>query len=421
MSDGRRVAIIGGGIIGIASAHFLSHAGFRVTVVDKGRVGGACSHGNCGLVCPSHVLPMAEPGAIKSTLKSMLSPGSAFRIRPRFDRSMWRWLWNFSRRCNDADMLASAKAIQPLLISSLKLYGQLVQDERLECEWKKQGLLFVYQHPSVLNAYASVNQLMTDRFNEPARRMDGKELCEFEPALKSGLAGAWYFEHDAHLRPDRLIASWRQRLEQRGVCFVEGQTLSSFVATGGAVSAARLEDETLESDLFLVATGAWTPQLARILRYRIPIEPGKGYSVTMPRPDPCPTVPMIFPEHRVAVTPLETELRLGSIMEFVGYDSSVRPERLRLLTDGASRFLRCPLPSEFSETWYGWRPMTYDSTPVIGPCPGFSNVYLATGHNMLGLSMAPATGRLITEIISGATPHIPAACYSASRFGGRVG
>ena len=182
------------------------------------------------------------------------------------------------------------------------------------------------------------------------------------------------------------------------------------------VTAARLEDQTLEGDLFLIATGAWTPQLAKILRCRIPIEPGKGYSVTMPRPVPCPTVPLIFPEHRVAVTPLEHDLRLGSIMEFVGYDSSIRPARLRLLTDGAAQYLRCPLPSEFSETWYGWRPMTYDSTPVIGPCPGFSNVYLATGHNMLGLSMAPATGRLISEIMAGTTPHLPTHCYSASRF-----
>jgi D-amino-acid dehydrogenase len=416
MNAGRSVVVIGGGIIGIASAHFLNKAGYQVTVVDQGRIGQACSHGNCGLVCPSHVLPMAEPGAMASTLKALVRPHSPFRIRPRLDRTLWRWLWQFSRRCNETDMLASAAAIQPLLASSLKLYGELVSDEGLECEWQKQGLLFVYRHQAPLDAYARVNQLLATRFNEPAQRFDGPELCQFEPALRPGLAGGWYYEHDAHLRPDQLIASWRSLLEHRGVRFIEHQPLTALVATDGRVTAARLADQSLPGDRFLIATGAWTPQLASVLRVRLPIEPGKGYSVTVARPETCPAVPLIFPEHRVAVTPMKHELRLGSIMEFAGYDTSIRPERLSLLTDGASQYLRCELPTTFKESWYGWRPMTFDSTPVIGPCPGFTNVYLATGHNMLGMSMAPATGRLISELMAGTPPHLPAECYAATRF-----
>ncbi len=416
MSESRRVVIVGGGVIGIASAYFLNRAGFHVTIVEKSTIGGACSHGNCGLVCPSHVLPMAEPGAIRATLRSLLKPHRAFRIRPRLDPWIWRWLWKFSQRCNRQDMLQSAAAIQPLLSSSLELYKQLVCDEGLDCEWQKRGLLFVYQHARPLDAYAPVNELLTAQFQEPAGLMDSRELCDFEPALKSGLAGGWYFEHNAHLRPDRLIASWRQLLKRRGVRIIEQQPLSGLEHTDGRATAAQLNGTNLAGDVFLVATRAWTPQLAEILGYRIPIEPGKGYSVTMPRPDNCPSVPMIFPEHRVAVTPLTQDLRLGSMMEFVGYDSSIHAARLRLLTDGAKNYLRCELPSEYSESWYGWCPMTYDSTPVIGPCPGFANVFLATGHNMLGLSMAPATGRLISEIIAGTPPHLATACYAATRF-----
>ncbi len=419
MNDGRRIVVVGGGIIGIACAHFLNRAGYQVTIVDKGRIGGECSHGNCGLVCPSHVLPLAEPGALGAAFKSMLSPQSPFHIRPRLDRGLWKWLWNFARRCNQAKMLESGRAIQPLLASSLSLYTQLVEQEGIECEWKKQGLLFVYKNQRPFDSYTRVNDLLTEEFNEPARRIGGPELGEFEPSLRPGLAGGWYFEHDAHLRPDRLVASWRAALQRRGVRFVEQEGLDSLIETNGVVRAAKLEHQTIEADRFVIATGAWTPRLAGILRVRIPIEPGKGYSITLPRPSVCPRVPLIFPEHRVAVTPLDEELRIGSIMEFAGYDATIRPERLRLLTEGVGHYLRGELPSGVNEKWFGWRPMTYDSTPVIGPCPGFSNVFLATGHNMLGLSMAPATGRLISELISGQPTHLATDAYSALRFTAR--
>ncbi|MCH7726953.1 MAG: FAD-dependent oxidoreductase [Planctomycetes bacterium] len=415
---GRHSLIIGGGVVGIGCAHFLNKAGFRVTVIDKGKIGRGCSHGNCGFVCPSHVLPLAEPGAIRSTLKAMLKPGGAFRIRPRFDLSLWRWLFKFARRCNQTDMLQSAHAIQPLLASSMQLYEDLVECDGLDCEWQKRGLLFVYQSQKAFDAYEPVNDLLTSEFNEPARRINGKELSEFEPALKDGLPGAWYFEHDAHLRPDRLLASWRSLLEKRGVRFVEDCQLLDLEAANDAVVSARTSGESIEADSFVIATGAWTPQLARILRCRIPIEPGKGYSITLPRPASCPRIPMLLPEHRVGVTPLETGMRLGSIMEFAGYDDRIRPKRLRLLTRGASHYLREPLPEQVQEKWFGWRPMTYDSTPVIGLCPAFSNVWLATGHNMLGLSMAPATGRLVCELITGVAPHVAPSPYSPNRFFG---
>ena len=414
--DDRHVLIIGGGVIGIACAHFLNDAGFRVTVIDKGRIGGGCSHSNCGLVCPSHVLPLAEPGAIGSAIGALVRPGGAFRIRPRLSPTLWRWMYKFARRCNKDDMLRSGRAIQPLLASSMQLFESLVDREGLDCEWQKQGLMFVYQDQKPLDAYEPVNQLLSNEFNEPARRMDGNELQRFEPALRDGLAGAWYFEHDAHLSPERLLASWRQLLDRRGVRFVEDCTLEGFEEAEGTVAAVRTSAGSMAADWFVAALGAWTPQLASVLRCRVPIEPGKGYSLMMARPAVCPVTPMIFPQHRVAVTPLQTGMRLGSIMEFSGYDSSIRPARLRMLAAGASNYLREALPSRHSDEWFGWRPMTYDSTPVIGRCPSFSNVLLATGHNMLGLSMAPATGRLIAELIRGVQPHIPVAPYAVDRF-----
>lgn len=417
MSDNRpHTLVVGGGIIGIACAHYLTQAGRRVTVIDQGEIGAACSHGNCGLVCPSHVLPLAEPGAWREAVKGLLSPGRAFRIRPRVDPALWKWLWRFWRRCNREDMLRSGRAIQPLLTSSLQLYQELVQQDVVQCEWQKRGLLFAYGNRKPFEAYARVNELLTKEFNEPARRLSSDELLEFDPSLRPGLAGGWYFEHDAHLRPDRLIDSWKSRLEQHGVRFFTQRGLCGFDASGQLARSARVTDGSIDADHFVVATGAWTPQLSQVLGVRIPIEPGKGYSITIPRPARCPHFPMIFPEHRVALTPMESGLRLGSIMEFVGYDDRILNRRLRLLTDAASAYLREPIAPSQANSWYGWRPMTYDSTPVIDCCPGFSNVYLATGHNMLGLSMAPATGRLIAELITGETPHLDRSMYTATRF-----
>jgi D-amino-acid dehydrogenase len=155
---------------------------------------------------------------------------------------------------------------------------------------------------------------------------------------------------------------------------------------------------------FVFATGAWTPLLNEQLGCRVPIQPGKGYSITMPRPSLCPQVPMVFEEHRVAVTPMETGYRLGSMMEFAGYDTSLDPRRLDLLRN----------PTE--EEWYGWRPMTPDSVPIIDRSPKYTNVWIAAGHNMLGVSMAPATGKLIAELLSGEAPHIDPAPYALKRF-----
>lgn len=413
-ADGRHTLVVGGGIIGIACAHYLTDAGFRVTVVDQAGVGSGCSRRNCGFVSPSHVLPLAGPGAIGSALKALLSSAGAFRIRPRLDPALWRWLWNFACRCNRHDQVQSGRAIQPLLLSSKDLYRKLVGD--LDCEWQERGLLMVYRNRALFEAYASVNDLLASEFSESAQRLEGDALREFEPALNDSVVGAWHCTHDAHLRPESLLTSWRSLLDRRGVRFIENCKFDGFQNKNGKVVAASVSEGVIEADAFVIAIGAWTPKLARILRQRVPIEPGKGYSILVPRPESCPQVPMLLPEHRVAVTPLQAGMRIGSIMEFAGYDTRIPVTRLRQLQDGATLYLREPITAPVSHEWYGWRPMTYDSVPVIGICPSFSNVYVAAGHNMLGLSMAPATGRLISEILSGTEPHIDMRPYRAERF-----
>jgi D-amino-acid dehydrogenase len=411
-----KVVIVGGGIIGVVSAWYLNREGWSVTVLDRKKIGAACSHGNCGLVCPSHVLPLTEPGAFKAAIKALLTPNSPFRIKPRMDPALWSWLWNFSRRCNHDAMVRSAHAIQALLASAMREYEQLVHTERIECEWQTKGLLFAYLDAAELDRYENTNQLLSEHFGEPATKLNAEQTVALEPALNPSIAGSWYYEHDAHLRPDILINSLRQRLEEQGVVFVEDCALTRIEGMGSEARAAETSQGSFTADAFLFACGAWSPQLKDQVGCKIPIEPGKGYSITMPRPQSCPTIPLIFPQHRVAVTPMQTGYRLGSIMEFAGYDESIRPERLQLLRSGAQPYLREPYCEPELETWYGWRPMTYDSLPVIDRTPRWQNAWVATGHNMLGLSMAPSSGRLISELMSEKTPHIDPAPYALSRF-----
>jgi D-amino-acid dehydrogenase len=416
MSRKGQVIIIGGGVIGTACAHYLSRSGWAITLLDRGAFGQGCSHGNCGLVCPSHVLPLAGPGALGEAFSSLFLKDSPLAIRMRLDLSLWSWLVRFALRCRRSAMLEAGQAIQALLASSRALYQELMGEEPLDCEWQTAGLLFPYRRLDRFEKYTQTDRLLREVFDCPARRLEGDQVCELEPALKPGLAGGWYYEEDAHLRPDRLLSSWRALLEQRGVTIREHEEVKGFSHRAGLVRSVLTAKAEIPADAVVVATGAWTPLLAKQLGCRIPIQPGKGYSITMPRPARCPRIPLIFPETHVAVTPLPSGYRLGSTLEFAGYDDSLRPARLELLRGGAAPYLHQPWCDPVEEAWWGWRPMTYDGKPIIGRPPRLHNVIIAAGHNTLGLSMAPATGKLTAELLDYETPHIDPAPYAVTRF-----
>ena len=411
-----RVVVVGGGVIGATCSYYLSKAGWEVTIVERGELGKGCSHGNCGLITPSHVLPLAAPGAVTGSLGALIRSNSPFRIKPRFDLALWGWLLRFARRCTSRNMLKGGRAIQALLNSSRSLYDELMATEAFDCEWETRGVLFPFRTRAAMEHFAETDHILREHFDLPATRYDGDALLALEPALKPGLAGGWHYPNDAQLRPDRLMASWRRILQARGVQIREHTEPNGIVGEAGRARALATSQGELAGEAFVVATGAWTPFLNRILGCKVPIQPGKGYSITMPRPAKCPTIPMIFEEHRVAVTPMQSGYRLGSIMEFAGYDTSLDPRRLAMLKTGASHYLQEPCTEPIEEQWYGWRPMTPDSVPIIDRSGAFANVWIAAGHNMLGVSMAPATGKLVAEILSGAAPHVDMAPYRQARF-----
>ncbi len=407
-----KVVVVGGGVVGACCAYYLAKAGHAVTVIDRGAFGSGCSHANCGYVCPSHVLPFAAPGAIGTTLKTLFPRNSPLKVRPGVVLKNLGWFLGFARKCNTRDMMAAGRAIQALLNSSRALFDELIEAEHIECEWEAKGLLFVFKTSKHFEHYTHTDELLRREFAMPAKRFDSAELAALEPALKPGMAGGYLYESDAHLRPDRLMSELKRVLLAHGVEIRENSVATGFAKSNGVATALTTATGDVPADQFVIATGAWTPQLNAVLGCRIPIQPGKGYSVTMPRPAVCPTYPLIFEEHRVAVTPFASGYRFGSTMEFAGYDDTLNRSRLALLTDAAKLYLRDPVAEPVQEEWWGWRPMTPSGLPVIDRAPAATNVLIAAGHNMLGLSMAPATGQLVAELLGEGKTHIDAAPYA---------
>ncbi len=411
-----RVIIVGAGHIGIACAHYLRAEGFDVTVIDKGSVGGACSNANCGFIVPSHVLPLTTPDALATGLKSVFQPRAAFRIKPQLRPALLRWMLEFARRCNHDDMLAAGATLHTLLEASAAEYRALLQDASLDGDWQSKGMLFVFATNEGLDEFGETDSLLTSEFGLSAEQIDGSALVEFEPALLDGLAGAWFYKDDSHLRPDRFNLSWADRLAKAGVRFIEDCSLESVDTSGNDVVGLDTSTGHLEAEHYVFAAGAWSADLASALDCRIPIEPGKGYSVTMTRPDTMPERPMLMPEKHIGVTPFEDGYRIASMMEFAGFDTSIPDFRIQQLQDSARPYLREPVGDEIVDTWYGWRPMTWDSLPIIGRVPELDNALLATGHNMLGLSLAPVTGKLIADLVTERPNNMPLEAVSPARF-----
>lgn len=411
-----RVVVVGGGIIGLSCAYYLERDGFDVTVIDQNQIAAACSHGNCGYICPSHVLPLTVPGAVKMALKSLFIPNAPFRVKPSLDPDLLSWMWQFAKRCNHDSMIAAGHHLKAILDFSMQAYRDLIEKEQLNCEWRDDGLMYAFGSEKSLDAFAREDALLQSEFGVGARRFDGKDVCAWEPSLRDDLAGAFLYEGDATVRPDALNKSLRDLLVSRGVQLEEQCAFSGLKKRGAKVVALETSGGILEADHVVLAVGAWSAKWERTFQCALPVQPGKGYSVTMQAPAGSPVKSMLFPEKRVGVTPMDGYLRFGSMMEFSGYDSSIPKTRLQMLRDGVNPYLVRPIEQAVEETWYGWRPMTYDSLPIIGRTPKLSNVVLATGHNMLGLSMGAGTGLLVAGIIRKEDPLIDLNPFDPARF-----
>ncbi len=408
--------IIGAGIIGIACAHYLSEAGYKVTVIDKETIAGACSSGNCGHILPSHILPLNSPGAVKTAIGSIFDPASPFRMKLRPDPAFLRWMIEFARHSSARRIDHAATSLKVLLDSSFREFERLVEGPEFDCDWTRRGLLYLFKNEKSLDAFSKTNDQIADQFGVEAELIDAERLNKMDPSLRTDLAGGFFYAGDASLSPERLGRVWSQSLMANGVDFIEHCAFESLEKDKNRVAVLHTSKGVFNPDLVVLAAGAVSCSLARQFGRSLPIEPGKGYAITVPRPEPCPQTPIVLPEASIAITPFKDGLRIGSMMEFVGFDQTMPARRAAQLRDGAAAFLQAPLPAAPEHRWFGWRPMTWDSLPVIGRFPGLDNAYLATGHQMIGMMTAPGTGKLLAEIIAGRPAHIPDAPYSPARF-----
>lgn len=400
------VIILGGGVIGLACALHLLQQGRGVTILEQGTVGCGASHGNCGTLTPSHAPPLAMPGALGTILRSLLQRGAPLHLKPRADVRLWRWLAAFAGHCNRHDFVRTTQVRARLLALSVSLTDALVRDHGLDCGYQQNGTMHVYRDP----ARFAQAQWLPDALQLAGidvLTLDAAELARREPALREGMAGGHYFPGDAHLEPARYVAALAQLVRTLGGHIEEHTQVERIERSADEVTAVRTSKGEFRGRDHVLALGAWTPLLARQLGIRVPIQPGKGYSITWPGGvEKAPAIPLVLRERQVCVSAWQSGFRLGSTMEFAGYDASMRKVRVAALERGAREYLRTPSGVGAAQPWWGWRPMTADDLPLIGRAPGMRNVVVASGHGMLGVTLAAVTGLLVSQLVCGLEPAV---------------
>ncbi len=409
------VVVLGAGVIGLACAYFLNRAGLSVQVLERAKAGGGASLGNCGLITPSHARPVCTPGAVGRALKWLFKDTAPLHVRPRLDLELMRWFVAFMGNCDAETSARIAAAKARLLVSSRALTTKLVRTEKLDCEFAESGLLSVAITEAGLEELADAAAEMK-RLGVDATVVDREQAREAEPALRGKVIGGVWFAGDAMLRPDRYTAELRWACNKRGVEIQEDCELKAITAEDGEIKSVFTDRGLFEGKHFVAAAGSWTPKMLADLKLKVPIQAGMGYSLTSRRPDPCPVLPLILAEANMAVTPFAGSFRLGGTMEFGGLDAKPNPNRHLALISGARQYLVEPIGAGDMTKWHGYRPMTPDDTPLIGPLKRYPNLFLACGHAMLGMSMAAGTGRLIAEMITGRRPHVDPQPFAPERF-----
>lgn len=409
------IIIIGGGVIGLACAHYLNRDGMRVTVIDQDRIGSGASHGNCGLLYFTDVIPLCAPGVMTHELGRMIAGTSPLYIKPELSVNRLSWLFRFAGYCRHTHKSTAAANKLDLLNYSARLFSELFSDEPFTDIPESKGILSVFRSEKNWEQFKATNDFIK-RFLPGYQQLTADQALDLEPALRPDIAGAWYNRSDQHLRPDTFVAQWKKDLSARGVVFMENCRVRDVHCHKGHIRQVITDRGCVSPSGVVLAAGAWSPLLGKRLGLDLPVEPGKGYSITMAPPEACPAIPCMLYERNMVVTPFRDGLRLGGTMEFSGYDLGLTPKRLAKLRQGAAAYLKGPLGTPVIEEWTSLRPMAVDDMPIISRSPAHANLVVATGHGMLGLTLATGTGKLVSDMIQDKKPQIPEMPYALTRF-----
>lgn len=418
MAEHVDIVVIGGGVVGLCVARALRERGRHVTVVEKTELEAGCSSGNAGLVVPSHVVPLAAPGVIAQGLTWLLRRGSPFRIKPRLDLDLLRWLWRFRKACTCRHVTRSVPVLRDLNLGSRALFEKWERsEEEDDFGFKPSGLLMLHETKKGREKDLSAAERARKAGLEVSI-LDRDGLGEMSARLPAASCGGVYYHQDALLDPSRLIGVLAGWLERRDVQLRTGTAVTDFERAKGAIRTVHTTKGALHPEEVVLAAGSWSAALSRELDVFLPVQPAKGYSVTFEAPNETPEVPFILTEKKVSVTPLGNRVRFAGTLELAGFDASIDTRRVKPLLDVAAAYVPDVDPDGLvaPEVWTGFRPCTPDGLPVIGRASRYRNLVLATGHCMMGVSLAPITGQLVAEIIEGEAPSIDLHLLQYGRF-----
>ncbi len=441
----KSILIIGSGVIGLCTAYYCVQRGHRVTVLDRGAEShDGCSFGNAGMIVPSHFVPLAAPGMVALGLKWMWNPESPFYIKPRLDFDLFDWGFKFWQAANAKRVERAAPLLRDLSFASRACFEEMADgwsgsSRREEAPFNpksseslltsaatrngndfgltRKGLLMLCKTQHGLDEEAKFAE-RANQLGVPAQVLDAKQAAAHDPAVTMDVAGAVYFPKDAHLTPARLMAALKSKCDAAGVRFKWNTEVTGFAQQGTKLTGVRTARGEFAADEVVLCGGSWSPLLARDLGLSIPLQAGKGYSLTLPKPPQLPQLCSIFTEARLAVTPMGTSLRIGGTMEIAGLNEDINPVRVRGIIKSVPRYFPQFAEADFEgiQPWRGLRPCSPDGLPYVGRTAKFANLSLATGHAMMGLSLGPITGKLIAQILSGEPPQFDLTLLSPDRY-----
>ncbi len=414
----KRVLIIGGGVIGLSVAHECARRGLKVTLLERNDADrDSCSVSNAGMVVPSHFVPLAAPGMVALGLKWMWNPESPFYIKPRLDAELFAWGHKFWRAANPEHVARSAPLLRDLSFASRAWFEEFAAITENSVSLVTKGLIMLCKTPHTLEEEARF-AARANQLGVPAQVMDAKQLAQLDPGVTMDVAGGVYFPKDCHLNPARFLATLEAECVTLGVEFSWNSEVTGWRIAGDWINAVLTSRGEFSGDEIVLCGGSWSPVVARGLGLNIPIQAGKGYSLTLSKPRQLPQICAILTEARVAVTPMDGALRVGGTMEIAGLNEDINPVRVQGIIKAVPKYYPEFRTADFAgiQPWRGLRPCSPDGLPYVGRTSKFTNLTLATGHAMMGLSLAPVTGKLVGEIICGDQPSHDLSLLSPNRY-----
>lgn len=403
----KNTLIVGAGIMGLCSAYYLHKKGHEVTVLEKSDGGVGASFVNAGYLTPSHIVPLAAPGVITKGLSMMLNSRSPFYIKPRWDINFFKWAWSFYKSSTKAKVERAAPILKDINLLSSKLYDEIKRSGDLDdFHLEKKGLLMIYQTEAYGQAEQKVSK-KAEEFGLEVKILNKEELASIHGKMNVIGKGAFHYYCDAHSTPNVFMAKMKDYLVNSGVKIIYDEEVTQFGYSESKINMVYTKTKTYTPDNVVLAAGSWSNKLARGLDLNLKVQAGKGYCIDVYRPTGI-KLPAILMEAKVAVTPMDGFTRFAGTMEFSGINNEINLGRVEAIAEVVKNFYPDIqiTKEEIKNAKCGLRPVSPDGLPYIGKTDTFDNLFITTGHAMMGWSLGPASGKLITEIVENTTPSM---------------